>query len=309
MSIYLFNQEKKVIGSTVEEATRTFLNYYGYTPVSSVSLNGKTFDQEIINDINKTMNKPVMTGFLNYKGFTCYIDSVLLPLILIPGYFQENMLYSKQKDVCLQKIQNILISLKNSLELNRQTSCTPLLGVLKECNFDQNLLQGHNDPSEFLLKLMELFNLEPTKVKSVKKQSNNKFDWKVVKSEISNQSILNVFAKDKNILDTFQESNIEKRGPTFTLEKDCIIDSECLIFNIEGEKISFSPYITSRKMNAVYTLINIVNYSDNHYTSFFKSSNEWFRYDDLNPNLEIKNYQEVVDESNSNAKLLVYYKN
>lgn len=230
---------------------------------------------------------------LKNKENSCYIDSILYPILIIPNnYIYKEIEKSKKEEV--KKIKLFLKYLKYEINNSEGKNITtkPLKKKLKQYNILKEILNNNNeqDLSEFLYLFLNLFGINPTKIKINTKEINiNIIEIGVNK----NQKIEEEIKKNYNIL-----------------------ESKCLIININRiinkektfEEIEFKRKIKINDKDLRLKII-IMHIGENcyrgHYISFFKYRNYWVYFNNLNKNLKIVDFNEIKKEV-KNIKMLIY---
>ena len=230
---------------------------------------------------------------LKNKENSCYIDSILYPILIIPNnYIYKEIEKSKKEEV--KKIKLFLKYLKCEINNSEGKNITtkPLKKKLKQYNILKEILNNNNeqDLSEFLYLFLNLFGINPTKIKINTKEINiNIIEIGVNK----NQKIEEEIKKNYNIL-----------------------ESKCLIININRiinkektfEEIEFKRKIKINDKDLRLKII-IMHIGENcyrgHYISFFKYRNYWVYFNNLNKNLKIVDFNEIKKEV-KNIKMLIY---
>jgi hypothetical protein len=329
-SIYTFqtsNKSYSAVGSTIYDAVWGVVSWYDNKPIlniQKIERNNIILENSIVNGINETI-KEIPKGFKNYKGFSCFLDSILFPLLVTDGYFKQHFLNDIPK--CGgNELQNVMKNIVGS------DTCEPVIDILKKCDIMKEILnQQQQDDSEFFLKLMELYNLEPTTVSELTYLSpddsqffeiyNKAETYSVLKIDINeSSSLIDMFqTPDRNIFDEdlpVYEKTGEKMKYSYNIKK--ILDSDALVFYIKRMSSSTKDRreipITKmlKKGNKFYVLTVVTvhrgqSIERGHYVSYFKLENDYFLYDDLENDLIPTDWQELLKNASKDCSLLIYY--
>lgn len=298
---------------------------------------------EIIKAINVDIlqkSRPLILtkGLTNVGGFSCFMDSLIFPLLLKDGYFKEKLLNGKNK---CPEVQTSLIEIYKNIEKNSSSShspnslsCIPLVKAMKNCNLIKEFATGEQqDESEFLIALMDLYDLSPTKVNERIYLSNDKRKWKNIKNLDINEAVLEIQPELNEPLKIYQASNLEdySEDPDNMPKDDDnnrykykysairIINSECIIIHVKrrflGRKdttpIIISKTLKDESSDRYYNLEIITfhtgGYRGGHYRSFFRWGIDWYLYDDLSENIKLVDWNLVKEIAGKNGSLLIYY--
>lgn len=255
----------------------------------------------------------LLPGLENVGGFSCFMDSVLFAILLpTTGYFAKNLLdkeltiqntkacsyFSENKEEGLEYLQNFQKQLQRLAKIVRgkeepSLSCYPIVKEMAKCNpLTEELMSGEQqDDSEFLLALMQVFHLSPTKIRNTRMTSDNGHDWIPSKESTEKASVLEITLPEtlqapveisrfyqrivksdygKLPKNEWPKSAIGNEPQRYTREKTTIISSEALIFHVarrqvkmgaEGLKyvkntqpVEFHEYITQKDTEQHYEL-------------------------------------------------------
>lgn len=305
----------------------------------------------------------LLPGLKNMGATSCFMDSVLFA-ILFPrqGYFKELL----EKDITLDDVKtcsNYIGDLEAGVEylyrfqrelseladnmrngISPNLTCKPIIKMMKKCgSITKELMSGdEQDDSEFLIALMQMYNLEPTTVVINKELSNDKINWVTITNDYEKQSVLEINLAEKMdasaelvswyqrvVISDYQEVPESDRprdsdGNTYRYmrEKTTINDSKALIFHVsrrqikDGEyiknttEIDFTQYIEKTPKEYYALQAVTVHHGDatgGHYTAFFKYGGDWFHYDDLkDERVKITSWQKVQKKARSNGSLFIY---
>jgi hypothetical protein len=340
---YSNNDIYAAVGSSVYNAIWGVVTWNENLPILSINrveqisidnLNSSTtLDQNIVKGINEEIFKTsplLLKGFQNYRGFSCFIDSILYPLLTVDGYFKDRL--SKDSPRCPEISEAI-----KSIDFNKENvTCSLLIEKMKKCEPIKDLATGEQqDDSEFLIALMDIYNLEPTVVRSKIYLSNDKENWFEISDRKEPQTVIEISLgkPGENLLDLYHnlefedytqdvdnKPKYEKTGEAMSYKYTVnrIIDSEVLIFHIKRRfqnkkdktPITISQTLKDNAKNIYYRLsvvtIHIGGSSGGHYISFFKLEGIWYLYDDLE-GVSVTDWENVNKIAKTDCSLLVYY--
>jgi len=329
-SLYTFqtpNKNYSAVGSTIYDAVWGVISWYDNEPIlniEKIEKNKTILDDSIVKGINETI-KEIPKGFRNLRGFSCFIDSILFPLLTIDGYFKRHFLNDIPQ--CINnketiQLPELLQAMKNSSKFD---TCEPFIKILKQCDIMKEILNDkQQDDSEFFLKLMEIYKLKPTTVSELQYLSpddsnffenyNNTEPFSVLKIDIDSDSgsysdtLIDMFqTPDRTELD---ESNLaiyekigEKMKYKYNIKK--IIDSDALVFYIKrmvslNKKDRRKVLITKmlKKGDKLYELVVVTvhrgaSIHSGHYVSYFKWDENNNSYSNSNSNSNYFLYDDV----------------
>jgi len=323
-----------------------------------------TDDEEEYEDIDvlEPLSPILLHGLQNKGGFSCFMDSILVPIFLEKdGYFTLNILEKElslqDASVCdlfdnekeafayLKNLQLELFKLSKLIKSDEESelTCKPILQQLRKCNNTSlELMSGRQqDDSEFLLALMDIFNLKSSTImeKTVFYNNNNNDNNRYV-SEITTkipllEIVLNNELTSINLLDYFQKKSIEDyinlpkgvsdfkhNGLTFRYKEstNTIIDSNALLFHVNRNSLTVklkTPVIIQEYIkqipNKIFQLkiitIHHGSIRGGHYTAYFKHGANWYYYDDMNSsqNITLVHFDTVKEDSSINGSMYMYF--
>lgn len=188
-------------------------------------------------------------GALQWNNNSCYMDSVLLPILTDPPLFVRENIFSQQfDDENKENLRRTLIEIHKNIRKGRHgTYCVNLREKLYG-TLDVYKTNEQQDAGEFLTNLLELFN------------DNQMYEHKFLELPLSN--INNIMDNNKNLIGITL--------PIYTDYKPNINDIPERINNF----------------NLKCILIKTGGSSGGHYTCYyvckFKNENKWYYYDDTN---------------------------
>ena len=189
-------------------------------------------------------------GGLNWIGNSCYLDSVIMCLFLIPNkYINNEILFKKDLEnrKCTQNdIKNIQKSLKDIVLSIRGTNvyieyCTDLRKQIKNCisAYDENYhLDGTNDSGEFLYYLFDLFNVNTCEQNIITYIYDNKSN--LISTNSINNKIFPIIKIDSSYLKYSSFYNIIEFINTEST--DDIIVNNGDETNIKAKKVEVTTY-------------------------------------------------------------------
>lgn len=305
----------------------------------------KTLQPEILKTVNKTLkmsknDNRKLVGLSNYKGMSCYMDSVLVPVLIVDSSLQNQLLTSPSEEDCGKDVQESLINLKKLIESDeKQKTCSTLFKELKKCYQFATLTTGEQqDDHDFFILLLQLFNIEPTLVREQLYVHENE-KWKLKNDREENFGIIEInllgYPENESILEYYQQgtfsdfSNVpDKEKPTgiddktpvnYTYTSNRILDSEFLIFHtarkLPGIKLNTSvgiPEIIKNIENDREYYLSIITVHvggafGGHYVSFFKLESQWYFYDDLKSRIRPIKLEDHKDIISKNSSLIFYF--
>lgn len=313
----------------------------------------KIYEQKFV---EKPLPPALLPGLKNVGGFSCYMDSVLLSILLPQdGYFIENIcnkpITQNIANICssikqdeqmkyMKDLQQTFKNIRNKILSKSGGTCTPLVSKIKKCNdLTRNLMSGdQQDDSEFLISVMNIFNLLPTKINHIIQVSQDGTNWDIIRTTEEKQAVLEVriFEINNDILKTYEtitEMNYSKLPQTsypefdnnryaYIREQSKIISSKEIILHVprlqiqngryvkDTRKVSFCPYL--QQSDTVFELYAVTIHSGNarggHYTAYFKYTGQWFYYDDTQNNIIYADWDSVLDNASEHGSLFFYRK-
>lgn len=316
----------------------------GESKVSEASgeskVSGESGESKAISNIPITL-----PALRNIGGYSCFMDSVLFSILLPEhGYFNDKMLQKEltvaDVKACsffqgkeeeglgyLQEFQTALRDLATAMR-GGQTSnltCYPIVQKMKQCGATAKDLMSNEeqDDSEFLIVLMQIFNLEPTTVTITRAVSKDGTNWITTSNREEKPAVLEIPLQSNgqdttDLLELYQSTNVtnyqnlpmsewpqgSEEPPIryeFSSEKQTIKASELLIFHVSRIKfdfttqtkikhiapVSFHSYIQDTNQGSHYELYTVTIHfgtaEGGHYTSYFKYGAQWYYYDDTLP--------------------------
>lgn len=336
-NVYSNSKTYTAVGTDLYDAILGIINWYpDIEDIDSIEsiINGTVNEikPEIIKAINSDIivkkTSPLLYKPLqNVKGFSCFMDSILFPLLIIDGYFKYKFL---TEDNCLKdSMQEIFLNFNKN-----NNTCIPLIKKMKECSNEtaKKLFSGEQqDDSEFLITLMDIYDLEPTVVNHRRYLSNNKKDWIELSNYTKDEAVLEIqLTKESEPLELYQKGNLEtfdednkplanNRKYTYSYEVSRILKSDAIILHtqrrlfdrINKTKVKIAKTIYDDNRDIYYKLILITNHSGSmnsgHYTSFFRWNDDWYYYNDLRSDVKIVDWDTVKKNSETNSSLFIYY--
>jgi ubiquitin C-terminal hydrolase len=337
------DQSYSAIGTNVYDTIWGIITWYpGITEVESIErVNISSGEKEMLkpeiikainSDIIRKADSPVMLkGMTNVGGFSCFMDAVLFPLLIIDGYFKDNLL-KEQKDC--PEITKAFKAIQSSILKKEESSCIPLITAMKKCEKIKNLVTGaQQDDSEFLIYLMDLYDLTPTLVNNRRYLSNNKRKWIENNNSDNKESILGIIPNNEELLKTYQAANLESfeeenmpkdddgNSYRYSYSADRILGSEALVMHTRRKLFGMknrTPVKISRvlkdELRDIYYRLAVVTIHHGkafggHYTSFFRWGDDWYHYDDLRKTIKTVNWETVENKAETDSSLFVYYPN
>lgn len=340
----------KITKDILIESANKCLKLYGSNEkiISPIS---EKFIRRSISILNVLLEGPQTSKLkINFLGATtnsCYMDSVIFSLFI---HSDSNIIYkllaSQNIDKCaigIRKELNILnryINGKLNTKDGRNYKCINLKKQLENCTstieFSNNNM---NDSVAFLIHLFGLFSVYDAIIKRITYvNENNK--WKPISEVISkDMSVIKIidikFLNKKMFIDDFiLEKDYMTLDEPFVdlntgkkyiniLKTEEIIDTNILIFacyrrtdlgNVqEFSKHPIYPNETITLMNnKKFFLYSCVIYTGKlHYIAYFKDENDWYIYNDINPNfIKIGSFEYMLklDKSPMTHGVLFFYK-
>lgn len=247
-------------------------------------------------------------GLENIGGYSCFIDSLLVPIFLA---IHVPLFQSKPNCENYEKLNKTLNELKLSLLSQKEKlTCSNLLKELKNCkNFNTELLnKDEQDPDEFLGSLFDIYNEKLTLI-NTKIYNNNE----LTSDKNMYENILNIAPNDLGLLSGFQAEYVQGNRKEITE----IIESDLLIFNVkrktqtgkDNSNIKIPLIIKSNIKNMLLSIIIVHHGSadSGHYISYFYMANNWWKFDDLNPeNIKLTSLYKILQDAEINGTMFFY---
>ena len=275
-------------------------------------------------------NKPIenVKG-LEWTGNSCYLDSVLMCLFLIPNkfindeiLFKKNLKNKKCSPGRQKKIQKSLKKIVLSIRgTNTVKNCEDLRKQIKNClnKYDQRFdSERTQDSGEFLSYLFELFEVE-TCTEDIQTQFKLELESEIVSTKNDKNKIhpiINIeeggggfnfdFKDITNFLNYIEETEIDdykledgKEKKVTKITKTLYRDFPFIVFNYN--RINERGQFLKTKIKAPETFININDGNEyelygivmhdgtNHYTSMLKLDDNWIYYNDSKDSGKTKN--------------------
>lgn len=243
-----------------------------------------------------------------------------------------------------KKIQIELVRIINSFRgYENVRDCKDLRKSLESCNGSQQFHKGGmQDAGEFLLYLFNIFEVNVTKKHRATYVTNSianpPKDYVKTFTEVQDCTpLINIpslrlekgLDVTKFLNDTedaiFSKEDFYRHTETGIryrrrIENTRVVETSYIVFNVEriiyttdrfiNTKINIPDYLVVGKNNVVLNLNAVVVYVSSHYTCYFKNSDVWYYYDDLdNSTVEIGDYTDLLESSPSvqrNCTLLFY---
>lgn len=272
-----------------------------------------------------------IAGLENVMGISCFIDSVLYPLLYIPiEYFMYNILNKTTQSIpdkhkleltSIEKYNNLFLKiqeevriLQNNVKNNNISQCSMLIRYFSDINdaykkFMADAIQKRGgDDAEFLDMFMEFFDLKPTTVMVtdyIETQANsgqydkqdNRFEYVSIYYPL--EGLQNI---DTPIITPLPRSKDGKnRYSQYT-----ILDTECLIIKVDNAQQDLIRVLNIN--NKQFSIKVITLFNNGHYTSIFTKNNIWYKYDDLTPSIEEINLISYKQQILDNVSILIYTK-
>jgi len=257
---------------------------------------------------------------LKWVNNSCYIDSVLLPFVVVPPI--RKALKKPTKNENSEYVRGVLINIfnymisANTTTLNlssknehdvelvqediRLHGCTLLRKYIREVGHGARYSGSHmNDASEFLTYLFDLLNIEGCTLKNSTYFSKNKRVWKRTSEQVIKTSpIINVMLSEA-VSDGVRDTNgipiseflctevideIKYKDFSYKLVSSEVSNSDFLIFNVirlNGDRFLETRVIPTQTLRKFnMSLVAVVVFQRHHYTTYISVHNEWYFYDD-----------------------------
>lgn len=267
-------------------------------------------------------------GLENILGFSCFIDSVLLPMLYIPiPYFTTNI-YNKSPETIsdkhkleftdIQKYNDIYIKIRNelkTLETNIQNNnveqCSGLIHLFGSINqtykdfINQAILKKGGDDAEFLDMFMNFFDLKPTKVFVEEYLIDETDEVSFLSQTYEYVSIYYSLEKlvyiENPVITQLPNKNGKERYRKYT-----IVESDCLVIKTNTIQEDMFKYLNIQQSR--YKLSVITLYKNGHYIALFEKDGLWYIFNDLKPSIEkikLSDYKQTIID---HASLVIYTK-
>jgi len=268
---------------------------------------------------------PTIRG-LNYSNNSCYMDVILMAIFSIPNRIIFSEILEKNVDKLKlsyisceksvrKKIQKELCRIFLSIQGKEEVpNCMGLRKYLYYCNSSENFHGSKmQDPSEFLLTILMLFEVEIMRKKRVTWVTNDLEEnpRALLRTHEEIQKCSPVHTIDVGFLkktgeyslclESIEDSVFSSRENYYRephtgarykrrIEKTTIISADYLIWNISridqkssreyfiGIPVRFTEKISLQ--NKSVKLHAIITYENMHYTCYLKFDKEWYYYDD-----------------------------
>ena len=315
----------------------------------SSQLINKNIQPEVLKTVNKEIlsfetKKLEISGLSNYKGFSCFMDSVLVPILVIDSKLRDDILNSSSTEDCALKVKQSLIDLKNNIEKGNNQNCSLLINILKNCeNFKEMMSGEQQDDHEFLVRLLQLFKIEPTNVKEQYYTWDIKDKWRLKNDRDIKYGILEInlleYPENGNILEVYQQGvfsdfsnspinekpfkgdadkgELDRVDYTYSVNR--IMNSDYLIFHTSRKmfnsklkvQITIPQTIKNIENGKEYSLsiitVHIGGSQGGHYISFFKYNDKWYLYDDLNSKIIEIDFEKYKSTIYTNSSMIFYF--
>lgn len=282
-------------------------------------------------DIVKRNSSPIiMKGLQNVGGYSCFMDSLLFPILIKDGYFKTKFLES---EASCQDIKKSLVKIHENILSGNNLTCIPLVQTMKKCDTLKRFIGDQQDDSEFLIALMDVYDLTPTIVNNRIYLSNDRKRWKSINNSDIKQAVLEITPELNDPLKIYQQPEIEDyrddpdnapkddsgKRYDFKFSADRITSSECLIIHTKRRELgkkNLTPIIISRVLKDeardIYYNLEIITIHHGtamggHYTSFFRWGDQWYHYDDLKSEIKNVGWEFVKEIGGKSGSLLIYY--
>lgn len=325
---------------------------------------------ELVKTVPLSRNWEIISKYskLANKSNSCYIDSVLFPFLIMSDWTMSRRLLDADLSkidlkACASEEETRVTADLLKKELNRLSSdikdpesvstsgtsiaaltCVDLRKILSRCvGLARFSTSDQMDDSEFLVNLMSIFNISPTKVEKVIDYTNDPNVVDVLERSVSQHTeafleiVIDIDQKNKksfpinDIIEHYQRDSIdeasdylfgENRDKRFKKETETILDSNCLIFHVNrfintgGNRrtklktpVVLHPYIEKNGKYFTLSMITIHTGSTfgGHYYTYFKSDGVWFIYDDLDSATPRRvRWETVRSDSLTNSSIVIY---
>lgn len=256
----------------------------------------------------------IMSGPRNVGGVSCFMDSVLYPLLITDNKLVSEMLTKNitGNTICNNENPDYVKDLQSQLRNMKQTaadgtlqSCSMFIRDFKKCNANtEELMNGEQqDDSEFLQILFQLFDIEPTIVRNKNGDRENLVTLEIPINESINESPVAVFQKNYDIM--------KSDGLIFHINRtDYHVVNGNVRFTKNNEPIKIDKCIGNKKTNYYLKIITCHNGSavGGHYTAFFNKLGTWYRYDDLDsPTVRKVEWRNIQNIAETQSSMLFYF--
>lgn len=307
-------------------------------------------DEELLTALRPQQLPAIMlTGYENYRS-SCFMDSILFPMLIVPNNYFDSAFFKSEK--CETKLEEIKMALYEQAmnmrnKRNMNLKCISILKHVKNAELKQLLTGGEQDDSEFLIALMNIFDLKPVATRFTRYMSNDLENWVKTSSTDEKTPVLEFkipddYDENVNIIEWMQREQITDFKDTpvnewprtddnnmyrYIKETHEILPCEALIIHI-GRKVmydenqykkiedsvNFSEYIKNSDTNELLELTIVTNHEGSeeggHYTSYFKYRGDWFMYNDTEPIERVSptTWKNILRDTRTSNSLLVYEK-
>ena len=279
-------------------------------------------------EYNTLFNTSISSDILKNVGNSCYMDSVLVALLLVPNSFvNTHILYTdlflraKDNIVCGEtatedldfriEIQEALVDLAESLRGRKEIgSCIELKKLFMRCKYLMKFsTYEQHDSSEFLTSLLELFNTDASMCIESRTFNANNYNLSsyTKRVEFPYHSIIYNIKAGKSIQNpiidrsdmSLKVNDVEL--DTITTLETFIVRGDYLIFQVD--RADYTGVVRRDKVetpdiyigNNRLRLTAVVIHTTRHYVAYIKINNDWYFYDDLGEHLEyVGSQQELV---------------
>lgn len=283
------------------------------------------------------VQKSTLINFAN----SCFMDSVLIAMLMIPNdYIDEQILYKKVDEKCVKDIQTELKKIQLGLYGKQNFQCRDFRKLLQQCKikgFEEFYTSKTQDANEFLKYIFELFNVERSKdlqITCVLNEGDAKA-YVSSKFEIENSSpmfdinftILQMYisttinallnhADDSGKLD--EDSLVEYQGKKYNKRLQFYKPLEYNYFvvglqRLFFEKFSITSVVPEKTLNIgnkKLTLSSIIVWLTGHYVSLIRNGDKWYLYDDIGPKMIcIGSYEDMIKDENILRFGVLYFYN
>lgn len=273
-----------------------------------------TFVEETIEEVQgESVKKPrIYSGPRNVGGVSCFMDSVLYPILIIDNKPVMEMLnkdLTNTRNICenvkLQDLQDELVKMQTTTREAKLQTCSTFINKFRKCNIlTAELMDGRQqDDSEFLQLLFQIFDIEPTTVKSKE-------------SGLENLAVLEVpiyETRGKSPVAAYQENYqiIKSNALIFHINRtDYTVQNGQVVFKKIIEPIVIDKCIRN-KSNTFYLRIITCHQgsaSGGHYISYFNKSGKWCKYDDLgSPTVVPVVWDNIKEYVETHCSMLFYF--
>ena len=268
---------------------------------------------------------------LDWIGNSCYLDSVLMCLFLIPNksindeiLFKKNLKNKKcssnrQKEI-QKSLKKIVLSIRGTNK--KIKNCTNLRKKIKECLIDSDQKFYNtttNDSDEFLLYLLQLFEvetcteIETRKIKYKKEIISEKYQEEKINPIIRIHGDVDLIEKlkIKDFLNFTEEEEMDeykykgKVRKVNSVRQTIYKDFPFIVFNYN--RLEKRDKFLKTEINATETFINddkeyelygiVIHNGENHYVAMLKLDDDWYFYNDTDTDNTITNigsYEQMI---------------